>query len=116
TFGTTPTFSYVKDRESARDMKWATTNHWPDTIRNADYAIVSRCREPITNSWVTTVAGITPFGTQAAGELVTDPAALTETLRKLPHDWKQRNLQIVLTTRIVGNSAGPPVVLATHVW
>ncbi|MBC8165655.1 MAG: hypothetical protein H7Y20_07275 [Bryobacteraceae bacterium] len=116
TFASTAKFSYVRDRESPLDMKWATTNHWPDTIKNADFAIVSRCREPNTKSWVVTLAGVAPFGTQAAGELVTDPVRLTETLRKLPRGWESKNLQIVLMTRIVGNSGGPPVVLTTHVW
>lgn len=116
TFGSTSQFTFVRDRESPLDMKWATTNHWPETIRNADFAIVSRCREANTKSWVTTVAGITPFGTQAAGELVTDPVRLTEALKKLPSGWQEKNLQIVLTTRIVGSSGGPPVVLTTWIW
>ncbi|MBC7926242.1 MAG: hypothetical protein H7039_11350 [Bryobacteraceae bacterium] len=116
TYGTTAKFTYVRDRESPLDMKWATTNHWPDTVRKADFAIVSRCREPNTKSWLITVAGIAPFGTQAAGELVTDPARMTELLRKLSKGWESKNLQIVLTTRIVGDSGGPPQVLATHTW
>jgi hypothetical protein len=30
--------------------------------------------------------------------------------------WQNRNLQIVIATRLTGASSGPPEVLAVHSW
>jgi len=61
-------------------------------------------------------AGITPFGTTAAAEFLTSPQHLDDVLRHGPPDWATRNIQIVLETRVIDGAAGPPHVLATHVW
>ena len=41
-------------------------------------------------------AGITHFGTEGAGEFLSDPAHFAEAVPRLPPDWQARNLQIEL--------------------
>ena len=78
-----------------------------------DYAIVTRVFDPSTEK---TVAGIEAFGTLAAGEFVTEPEYVGVALSSAPRDWRRRNVQFVLTTKIIDGTPGPPRVLATHVW
>jgi hypothetical protein len=59
-----------------------------------------------------TVAGTTGFGTQAAGEFLTNEAYLEEALKQAPRDWQKKNMQVVLSTRVMSGTAGPPQVLA----
>lgn len=66
-----------------------------------DYGIVSRWHDPNTGAVVITIAGITPYGTQAAGELATDAAMLAPAMRQAPPGWARKNMQIVFRTRVV---------------
>ena len=61
-------------------------------------------------------AGVKQFGTEAAGRLLTDPDQLNAILRSLPSGWESKNLQIVLHTKVIGNTAAQPEVVAWHVW
>jgi hypothetical protein len=65
---------------------------------------------------VVIAAGITHFGTEGAGEFLSDPRSFSEVVPPLPRDWPSRNLQIVLRVPVVHGASGHPQVLATHVW
>ena len=60
-------------------------------------------------------AGVKQFGTEAAGRRLTDPDQLNAILRSLPSGWESKNLQIVLHTKVIGNTAAQPEVVAWHV-
>ena len=62
------------------------------------------------------VAGITPYGTVAAAELLTSKPRLESALRALPADWQSKSLQMVIETQILDGDAGPPRVVASRVW
>ena len=61
-------------------------------------------------------AGIETYGTLAAGEFIIDPEYLGVALQAAPRDWRRKNVQFVLGTRIIDGTPGPPRVLATHFW
>ena len=62
------------------------------------------------------VAGLKQFGTEAGGRLIADPDQLGALLRALPKGWEDRNLQLVLHSRVIGNTPAQPEIIATHVW
>jgi hypothetical protein len=107
---------HVHDLQNPTDRRWQLANEWPDWKMPLDYAIASRVSDPTTGRAVVIAAGITTYGTTAAGELLTNPAYLAQALRNAPADWKRRNLQIVLSTPVIEGTAGPPKVLATYFW
>lgn len=120
-------FSFVNDREhhiefirDSRDpgtIKWS--DHTLDTPYAAlprDYAIVSRVEDSSTGKIFVTASGLAKFGTEAAGEFLTNPAYMQEISKKAPRGWDHMNMEIVITADVVGRSAGPPHVLATHFW
>jgi hypothetical protein len=81
-----------------------------------DYAIVSRIFDSKTGNTLISCAGITQYGSQAAGEFLTDPARLSGGLSSLQAGRGHRNIQFVIRTEVVGSSPAPPVLVAAHSW
>lgn len=107
---------YVYDRLHPANRSWQLSDVWPDWKMPMDYAIVSRVLDPATGKMVIEAAGITQYGTAAAGEFVTNPDYLAQLIRQAPADWQHKNLQAVLATKVIDGTAGPPQVLATNFW
>ncbi len=81
-----------------------------------DYAVVTRLLNSKTGQFVVIVAGIKSYGTQAAGEFVSNPEALRAALQTAPPDWEKKNMQIVLQTPVTDGLPSPPQVVAYYVW
>jgi hypothetical protein len=81
-----------------------------------DYAIASRIFDSKSGQIVISVAGITQYGTQAAGEFLCQPEQLAVALRSASANWPKKNLQFVLETNVIGSAPGPSRVIATHIW
>jgi len=106
----------VRDRDNPANTAWKLVNSWPYWNIPEDYAIVSRVLDVHTDRMVVIAAGITHFGTEGAGEFLSNPQYFSEAVPKLPRDWQRRNLQIVLRIPVMQGVSGHPQVLATHVW
>jgi len=105
----------VRDRSRA-DTSWSIPN-MPSTGKvPVDYAIVSRIFDSKTGNTVVSAAGITQYGSQAAGEFLSNPTRLSAALRKLGNEWSARNIQFVIRTEIIGSSPMPAAVVAAHSW
>jgi hypothetical protein len=89
---------------------------WPHWDISTDYAIVSRILDTTTDRPVVIAAGITQYGTMAAGEFLSNPEYFAGAVRQFPKDWQRKNLQIVLHVPVVHRVPGRPRILATHVW
>src|SRR5262249_19913136 len=108
--------AWISDRQNASSRQWLTNPLTPYRIVKEDYALVSRVLEPTTRHLLVTAAGITKFGTAAAGEFLSEPSYIEEAMRSAPKGWERKNIQIVLATSLVGESSGPPRVIATYFW
>jgi hypothetical protein len=95
--------------------RWRVPSH-QDGSAPEDYMLICRIRNSTTGGFLIVVAGVKQFGTEAAGRLLTDPMQLSAVLGKLPGGWEDKNLQIVLHARVIGNTPGQPEVVAAHVW
>jgi hypothetical protein len=81
-----------------------------------DYSLICRLRNSPTGGLLIVTAGIKQFGTQAGGQLLADPAELGPILNKLPKGWEDKNLQILLHMKVIGNTPAQPELVAWHVW
>ncbi len=106
----------VKDRQNPEQWKWSLHNVYPAVKTDTDYAIISRVLNSPSGNTLISAAGITTFGTQAAGEFLTNPAYLDEFMRQAPAGWQKKNLQIVVSVKVIDNTPGPPTLLAVHFW
>ena len=104
------------DRKSASKRYWTLEWQVPYTKLAKDYAIIARIHDNVTGQPVIIFAGILGEGTEAASEVVFNPAYLDEMLKKAPKNWDQLNLEAVIETNVIEGHAGPPTVLAVETW
>ncbi|HYP14473.1 MAG TPA: hypothetical protein VEQ63_11165 [Bryobacteraceae bacterium] len=108
--------TFIVDTQSGPvKREWRSTPKDDGSV-DKDFILVSRIVNSSTGGLLILAAGVKQFGTEAAGRLLTDPKQLGSILRKLPADWEGRNLQIILQTRVIGNTPAEPEPVAWHVW
>jgi len=110
---------YIRDAKdpSSRSWSWATNQpRVPLTGANSpklqDFALISRIRDSETGHVVVVIGGLYTYGTQTAGEFLTDPALMQSIARDERMSGNEQNLQIVLGTTVTDGTPGPPRVLA----
>jgi hypothetical protein len=103
----------IVDRRNPTSVLWKVAQPASRGM-SEDYAIVTRVFEPTTEKTVMSVAGIETYGTLAASEFVTDPTYLEAALGAAPPDWRAKNVQFVLGTKIIDGTPGPPRILAAQ--
>jgi hypothetical protein len=92
-----------------RTQQMATNNY-------RDYAIVARFTDGNTGRLAVIAAGVGRGGTIVAGEFITDPANLAELMRTALAAPGKKNMEIVLSTQIIGGEPGSPKVEAAYFW
>ncbi|MDE3198479.1 MAG: hypothetical protein KGN84_19175, partial [Acidobacteriota bacterium] len=78
-----------------------------------DYAIAGRVIDSKSGRTVIIAAGISTFGTQSAAEFLTEPARLAELARRAPRPLSQGSFQVLLYTRVIGNTPTPARIVDT---
>ncbi len=106
----------IVDRRNPQGKFWTLEWQTPNQKLAADYAIVARIHDNTTGQPVIILAGILAEGTEAAGELVSSPAALDTMLAAAPANWDKLNLEAVVETRVIDGHPGPPKVIALRTW
>jgi hypothetical protein len=104
------------DRKSDPKRSWSLRWEVPHTKVAQDYAIIARIHDKVTGQAVIVLAGILGAGTEAAGEVVSNPEYLNAMLEKAPKNWDQMNLEAVIETNVIEGHPGPPTVIAVATW
>jgi hypothetical protein len=81
-----------------------------------DYAIVARFTDTNTGKLTMIVAGLARGGTIAAGEFLTDSDDLAQLQRAALAAGNKKNMEIVLSTQIIGGEPGSPKMEAAYFW
>jgi hypothetical protein len=110
---------YIRDAKdpTSRSWSWA-TNQSRDNMGGVrgpvlqDFALISRIRNSQTGHVVVVIGGLYTFGTQSAGEFLSDPRLMQSISKAAEVDPAHPNLQIVLGTTVTDQTPGPPRVLA----
>jgi hypothetical protein len=111
-----PELSWISDRENPGKTDWTVDFSLPYLKLTEDYAIITRVWDPTTEQFAVVAAGIAKYGTIAAGEFLADSASMEALARQAPPDWDRKNMQVVIATKVIGATSGPPRVLATVFW
>jgi hypothetical protein len=106
----------VVDRKSTPRKIWTLQWQVPGKSLARDYAIVARLHDTVTGEPVIILAGILGEGTEAASEVVSNPAYLDAMLQKAPKNWDQLNLEAVIEANVIDGHPGPPTVIAVETW
>jgi hypothetical protein len=81
-----------------------------------DYAMVARLPHSKTGGALIAIAGITQCGTRAAAEFITSRAGTAELIRSAPSDWENKDLELVLQTKVVDDIPMTPTIVALRTW
>jgi hypothetical protein len=107
---------WIKDRENPAKAEYALDYDTPYMSLTQDYALISRALEPTTQRMVVVAAGLTGYGTLAAGEFLTNESYMEEALKGAPAGWERKNLQLVIRTEVIKGNSGPPHVVNRYFW
>ena len=106
----------ITDRLNPSRDDWRTDMKLPFIKLARDYAVVARFRNPIGERSVVVAAGLGQYGTLTAGEVLTDARYMSKLTDRLPAGWQQKNIEAVVTTRVIDGNCGPPEIAGTWVW
>lgn len=93
----------------SRQQQLATNNY-------RDYALIARFTDSTTGKIAVIVAGVARGGTIAAGEFLTDPDNLAKVMHAAKQAGNKKNMEIVLSTQIIGGEPGSPKMEAAYFW
>jgi hypothetical protein len=106
----------VVDRTTSPKKFWMLEWQVPGNSLARDYAVVARLHDKVTGEPVIILAGILGEGTEAASEVVSNPAYLDALLQKAPKNWDQLNLEAIIGANVIEGHPGPPTVIAVETW
>jgi hypothetical protein len=104
----------IVDRDNPARF-WENRTASPDGTLE-DYVVITRLVNSPVGPAEICIAGIGPYGSQAGGRFLTDPAVLQRVLRSAPEGWEDKNLQLVLRTNVVGAVPRAPELVASTYW
>jgi hypothetical protein len=102
--------------DSANGKKWLLSGKTDNGLANEDYILLCRLPHAQTGGFVVIAAGLTQYGTAEAGRILSDPDSLVPLLRRVSSDWRNKNLEMVLHSRVLGETSTAPDLVASHVW
>jgi hypothetical protein len=104
--------AWIGDRQNPSQRNWLVDTRSGVT---RDYAVISRIWNQGTGKEMVSIAGLSPFGTGAAAEFLSEPHYL-EAVATAEKSWQNKNMQIVIASTLTGANSGPPEVVAIHSW
>lgn len=108
-------FVFVRTDSTSAVLDRKTGQEWNYTPGNpaVDYVILSRIFESKTGRMVVLAAGLSHYGTEAAGQALTDSREMQKLLKNAPKNWASRDLQLVLRVEVFGRTAGTPTLVSS---
>lgn len=107
---------FIRDRDNPEKRDWAINFSEPYLDVTKDYALILRVKDPKTDQVVVVAAGLSVFGTTAAGKFLTDPDDMKKLAAIAPPHWGNKNMEIVLSTVVIGGTAGHGTIIASQFW
>jgi hypothetical protein len=106
----------IRDRNHPANNDWSVDYSTPYLDVTKDYALVLRMVDPKTEQMVVVAAGITVFGTFAAGEFLTSQSEMKKLTSFAPPGWEKKNMELVLSTDVIRGRSGPATIIAAQFW
>jgi hypothetical protein len=104
---------WIQDAQNPSMRDWKINGKPQSSDTFVDYAVITRFFDRDTGQWIMALSGLEAHGTEAAGELVADPAFA----KFVPSGvLSTGNFQIVLRVPVMRGSTGPFEVLAVYAW
>jgi hypothetical protein len=112
----TPDKYVIRDHNNPSNDDWSVDYSTPFLNLTKDYALVLRMVDPKTEQTVIVDAGITVFGTSAAGNFLTSRSEMQKLAAIAPPGWEKKNMELVLSTDVIRGRSGPASIVAAQFW
>lgn len=116
-------FAHNRGKDWSILEQTAPWRHWTladATLRTGplerDYGLVSRIFDRQTGQPFIAIGGIEGPGTQAAAECLLSAQCVAAAVANLPRDWERKNLQFVMTTKVISGIPAAPEVVTAYCW
>ncbi len=107
---------WIKDVQNPSDKSHAVNYAMPYLQLTEDFALVSRVLDPVTERMVVLAGGLTGYGTMAAGEFLSNPGYMETIAASAPGKWAHKNVEILISTKVINGKSGPPRAVIAHFW
>ena len=107
---------WIKDVRNPSDKSHAVNYAMPYLQLTEDFALVSRVLDPVTERMVVLAGGLTGYGTMAAGEFLSNPAYMETIAAAAPANWARKNVEVLISTKVINGKSGPPKTVIAHFW
>ncbi|MGD0873267.1 MAG: hypothetical protein ABSB88_27290 [Bryobacteraceae bacterium] len=107
---------WIKDVQNPSDKSHAVNYAMPYLQLTEDFALVSRVLDPVTERMVVLAAGLTGYGTLAAGEFLSNPAYMETIAARAQGRWARKNVEVLISTKVINGKSGPPKAIIAHFW
>lgn len=108
---------WIEDSKAPGQPRWVVDRGVQMKTNNyRDYAIVARFTDNNTGKVAVVIAGIGRGGTRVASEFLTNRADLTQLIYAAKQAGDKKNMEVVLSTEIIGGEPGSPKVEAAYFW
>lgn len=107
---------WIKDVRNPSDKSHAVNYAMPYLQVTEDFAVVSRVLDPATERMVVLAGGLTGYGTVAAGEFLSNPAYMETITAAAPGGWAHKNVEVLISTKVINGKSGPPKAVIAHFW
>jgi len=108
------TLARIQDMKNPKNTTWSVDYSSPYRSISVDYGVVARYHDTYTNGNILIIAGVGPYGTEAASDFVSSPRYLSQIDGLVPAGYTQANLEMVLKTELTRGEAGPPQLVAAY--
>ena len=107
---------WIRDGWKPSDRTYSVNYATPYLKLTEDYALVSRVLDPVTERMVVMAGGLTGYGTMAAGEFLSSPAYMDKIAASAPAKWARKNVELLISTKVINGKSGPPKTVIAHFW
>jgi hypothetical protein len=106
----------IVDRKNPTGKSWTVRLNESQSAQSNDYGVIARYRDTTIGQPVVIIAGLSSEGTEAAGEMLSDPNSLRALFKNSHQNWSTVNLEAVVQTQVVDGHPGPPRIVAIEYW
>lgn len=115
-FGLNEDAMYIVDHKNPSARNWSVSLKQSPSSQSTDFALIARYQDNTLDQPVVLVAGLSSEGTEAAGEVLSDPRLLKTLFQNGPRNWDTVNLEAVVQTQVIEGHPGPSRVIAVEYW
>jgi hypothetical protein len=107
---------YIVDHKNPSVQNWSVSLRQPSSSLAGDFAVIARYHDTTLDQPVVLAAGLSSQGTEAAGEILSNPSFLKALFQNAPRDRKTVNVEAVVQTQVIEGHPGPSRMLAVEYW